>query len=409
MFFTKDNLVETRNTGFFIWIGELNKYVLGYIDIWLDFHKDDNFELWIDPNAVLASHLRELITHNIDKPTKKEDILSKQDMFVNYAMNHACKSLDEIIINFAKEYHPSLVSKLLHVIDSNLITIQQVNKRLQIRKIQDSTFYDSSTHNFYLRELMLRQNLAAASDLIRLSILYNEGGTYIDADTLPNLFNLVFEPCFSDTNSILELFTSEMLIRRLYPELITLDNESINTLKNIIKKTNFDIFYKSIKGINDIKISEINLNLDDTCLKDALHLSLKGDKEFNNNILRSHKYSRSVRIIIKEILRRYKYINKMGFDKSKNCKIKLNNYYDRLSNYRLDGLEDIENVTLILTGPIVILEVLIGISYSLKGVDNETTESEICAMMIDDPYSLGITEQTRMTGQETKSSWLKTI
>ena len=401
--------IATRNTGFFVWLGELNDYVLGYINIWLDFYKKDNFELWIDPNAILANHLKKLTHFSFDSKSEKEEILKKQDIFFEYSKKSINLSFDEIVLNFASEYSPEIIPDLKNAINCHLGRLEKIHRRLNIKHIQGATFYSNNTKSYYLQELMLRQNLAAASDLVRLSILYNKGGTYIDADTLPPLSKLIFRSERVECNSLIELFISETFINRLYPKIVSLEKDTINSLKELIKEVGFDIFYKALKGVYSLKLSKINFTLEDKCLKDSLHLSVKNGGEFNNNILRAHKHSRSVRIILKEISRRYKYIHNMEFDKYYNLEKIPGHYYDRLSKYRLDGLEDIENVTLLLTGPIVILEVLIGISYSLKEIDNETTESEICAMMLKEPYSIGITEQTRMTGQETKSSWLKTI
>ncbi|MBO2006751.1 hypothetical protein J4732_07605 [Serratia marcescens] len=43
---------------------------------------------------------------------------------------------------------------------------------------------------YYYYEIILRCNLASASDIIRLLIIYQYGGTYVDVDTLPYTDNI---------------------------------------------------------------------------------------------------------------------------------------------------------------------------------------------------------------------------
>ncbi|WP_446444294.1 TcdA/TcdB catalytic glycosyltransferase domain-containing protein [Serratia marcescens] len=43
---------------------------------------------------------------------------------------------------------------------------------------------------YYYYEIILRHNIASASDIVRLLIIYQYGGTYIDVDTLPYIDNI---------------------------------------------------------------------------------------------------------------------------------------------------------------------------------------------------------------------------
>ena len=45
---------------------------------------------------------------------------------------------------------------------------------------------------YYYYEIILRCNLASASDIIRLLIIYQYGGVYIDVDTLPYTDNIYY-------------------------------------------------------------------------------------------------------------------------------------------------------------------------------------------------------------------------
>jgi mannosyltransferase OCH1-like enzyme len=60
---------------------------------------------------------------------------------------------------------------------------------LTLRDVCDhaATIMDDEFRHYYFREIALRANLAAASDILRLHVIYQFGGVYVDCDTLPSL------------------------------------------------------------------------------------------------------------------------------------------------------------------------------------------------------------------------------
>ncbi|MDA0118302.1 TcdA/TcdB catalytic glycosyltransferase domain-containing protein [Vibrio sp. T11.5] len=394
-----------RNVGFFIWIGEPNNCISGYINIWKKSYPNSDFELWIDPSALLANKINDVI---LCGKSSIEERLSCQDRFHSYCRYNSGNSIDTNIIEYSKIHKPEITESLIkhrRKIESDLLSVKN---NLNIRYLSENSFYNKETYRLYQKEITLRQNLASASDLARLSLLYKMGGTYIDVDTLP---------CLKDThqihhinkNSITELVLSESILCKIEPNSRTLSCEQLKHLIDIIKKDCFINFYYITKAIHRVDSFPKFSSLPTLCSNDALHLSVKDDAEFNNNILRCHKQSRLVRIIIKECLRRYRYIELWEYDKPISTRVGNSSYYNRLKNYRLDGLQDIENATLLLSGPVLILEVIIGVYYSLSSTDKNISESEVCTLIQNAPFNLGIRQQTRMTGQETRSSWLKTV
>ncbi|WP_214644427.1 TcdA/TcdB catalytic glycosyltransferase domain-containing protein, partial [Aliivibrio fischeri] len=74
--------------------------------------------------------------------------------------------------------------KSLSKIKSSHQVIADLQKYCTIKNVRESIMAEINSSPYYF-ELKFRGNLAAASDILRLIILFKYGGVYIDVDTLP--------------------------------------------------------------------------------------------------------------------------------------------------------------------------------------------------------------------------------
>lgn len=83
-------------------------------------------------------------------------------------------------------------------------------------------------------------------------------------------------------------------------------------------------------------------------------------------------------------------------------------YYRRLQYYRYDGIKKgvDEEVTLILTGPSLLLEVMIGCAYQLCKLDSEASPSAISYAIRLRKFGLSYSDKTMFTLKHINSSWM---
>nr|AKN35987.1 Toxin A [Vibrio tasmaniensis] len=265
----------------------------------------------------------------------------------------------------------------------------------------------------YFNELTLRQNPACASDILRLSLLYRDGGMYVDVDTLPshrNVYKDINITTLSINENLLDIIKSEYLLRE------------IRQRKRYLKNRNISLSHIEAQ-INDkrtlIKLKERAANrLSDFYNQDSLHVHRDIIKvatqnriyEINNNTLLANKGSRCIRIILKEVIRRYNYLDSNNFIYSipsrKNEEV--SNYLSRLDKYRYDGISSYNDteVTLLLTGPCLIHEVLLGLCYEVFKIPKNISPTSVSYIFRIDRTFLGFNNQTHYTPEHMRSSWL---
>ncbi|MFC1237017.1 TcdA/TcdB catalytic glycosyltransferase domain-containing protein [Vibrio sp. F74] len=260
----------------------------------------------------------------------------------------------------------------------------------------------------YIQELLLRGNPAAASDILRLSILYNKGGIYIDVDTLPPM-QCIYGPISEEINpNIINVIRSEYFLRNWR------DHHGLGKERNIdLSQLENYLSIASNKTLQDIKnkskeIQSVDFSMKNTyVIKDLISIAgLERSYEYNNNVLISAKGSRLVRIILREIKHRYRFVQKNKYDLG--IKNKESSYHSlhRLSNYRYDTFDDKDNVTLFLTGPSVILEVLLSVTYALLNIDRYTSARALSYVLRLNCVSITFSEHTNYTPEHIKSSWM---
>ncbi|TQQ69507.1 TcdA/TcdB catalytic glycosyltransferase domain-containing protein, partial [Vibrio cholerae] len=179
--FSEDNLLPLPNHVFFVWIGILkDKY---YLDFWC--MSKVKPIVYYDSKAYLSGYyLTELKNISIKKDI---NIIEVQNDFFEYFDRNKSKlngSFDMSFLQYLEENEIYLRDFYVKKIDQYLseININNTIEFIDINSIQ-SLFPDNEFATFYSYEVILRNNLAAASDIIRLLLLKKQGGMYVDLDT----------------------------------------------------------------------------------------------------------------------------------------------------------------------------------------------------------------------------------
>ncbi len=399
---------------FFIWIGCIKPEALEYIDIWqAAVAESGTVRIYYDSHFLLFNCYAKKFTklYGVTEDTPKERIIEWQDDFKRKvdAFVRCGDSFDQAFIHATRALSRSAAWALeneLILARESVAALKQDYALVDIRNEID-VFYERFFYDAYYRELTLRANAAAAADILRMLILYKHGGVFIDVDTLPSLL-AVYGPVSDLANcNIQNVVRSEYYLRRL------------REIKNSGADKNSDMsVYECYLDERDPRLlAHIKrcsslwdgrpLSFEKVAVHDDL-LSIAALEtlcEYNNNILAAVKKSRLVKVILREIKRRYTFISRNGLDTKPNDSIQTSHYLYRLSNYRYDAMDDKDNVTLCLTGPILVLEVMLGVAYEILSLDKSVSALALSYALRLNCISVAFSAHTCYTPEHMKSSW----
>lgn len=395
-----------NNDIFFVWIGTLDILNFEYLKVWE--HCSSNITIWVDSRTKLYG-LHRYILEEISK-VRNKSLIEVQNDFYLFCEEHDKLSFDEALEVYALSFRKSF-SKILEVQKSKFnSTFSYLSLRYKIKDVSKDLELEHF-NNYYKLEIILRGNLCAASDIIRLKILYTFGGIYVDVDTLPylsqNESKKILDIKKEVNGNLVDIILSNLIIQKHFN--IHIISNNLSDKASLIEK-----YFDSVdKGINKEILRFVNeWSMDKLsfqkiyCHQNGIKISNNANniQEFNNNIISSVPHSKLLRIILKELDRRYKYIIKRGYTqvhpKIVSRKIE---YYERLRNYRMDGIED-EYVTLILSGPTLILETVLGCAYKVFDVD--VGAYELSLALRNSVFGIGISKQVMFTIEHINSNWM---
>ncbi|SMB86613.1 TcdA/TcdB catalytic glycosyltransferase domain-containing protein [Pasteurella testudinis DSM 23072] len=250
-----------------------------------------------------------------------------------------------------------LLKGLLSLIKIKNNFLKKIYNLVDINNI-DNVFYSSNLKKAYYQELIMRRNAAAASDILRLCILYKMGGVYVDVDTLPSLKFIYGDIPLHINANIANIVQSEYYLRKI----------------------DFEHWYKTNKKIYNLK----DLGLPCPNIK------------VNRDLISLAAY-----VSIDE----YNYIIRNNYDKGVG-RIEKDHYLARLAYYRYDTINKRSNVTLFLSGPILILEVIIGCSYKILDLPDNISPFAISCLLRMAGTGVSIIEHTNYTPGHVRSSWM---
>lgn len=404
------DLKEVPNRIHFIWLGSIDLVSLEYLHIWKK--NGANVTLWVDSQTKYNTILPQIINRVMEK--YDIGLIKAQNVFFKFSRSINAFSLDEAILKYVEMYLPCIRCNLARVETEYQTNISLLSDLFTVKDISENgdIFFDENFRTFYLYETTLRNNLAAASDIARLCILWCHGGVYIDVDTLPFInvsydnINKKHEIPTSILN-IIDVYVSHSLIVK-HGFNVEIEHEKFHYCKSIISATSCGLVDDLDSLIDsDLCFSSFTLPLVHESLI-SISASKNNQNEFNNNILACHPKSRAVRVILREMKKRYRYCEKNGiiFHNKRLMKKQENTYYNRLVNYRTDGIFKGDEATLILSGPSLILEVLLGASYKLARLSERIHPISVSYALSVKKFCLSYDMQTMFTLKHINSSWM---
>jgi len=404
----------------FVWVGDTNRACPEYMRLWKSTNPGKKILFWHDPDSSLSHLLNDSIEKYITSIVI-DDRIETERRLRNEAFEYIVPKLahgfifDDCVNAFLRD--AGLINKnITSPVPDNFIKdpgiIVKNIKDLFVAKLAEFKVY-------YYYELILRGNFASASDIVRLLIIYQYGGIYIDMDTLPytdNAFknlNLFLSHTGFIEDDFLRVFKTTKILNRISKSYT--DESEYYDHYNSNKSGKYDIeFYKRMLESLNVDISGWQLEVIDPLGNFFVHknlLSLGAVKRFKgvyfNSIILSHPYSKALRLILCTMRKRYRFIEKHDciFNFYKGNKEGM--YLSRTLNWRTELSRKDYHVTSIMTGPGLIIEVLLGFAYEVLEVDDSTTPSSIAGSMHNEQYGIAFFKHNLDTPQGVFSSWRK--
>lgn len=195
----------------FVWLGGgMGAIQHDYLNVWRQVLAGQGYtlNLWYDSDALLAYQTNKVIVEaakadalrKTDGGPVTEDqlatlyearaIVLKQQMFahINAAVAQG-QAADEARIDLLSRAYGQDAEALEILRQNNRDSLLALHGGdLHLRDLADASQpLQSRLEDIYQREIRLRGNLAAASDVVRAEVLFSEGGLYADVDNLPPL------------------------------------------------------------------------------------------------------------------------------------------------------------------------------------------------------------------------------
>ncbi|MHC8390000.1 TcdA/TcdB pore-forming domain-containing protein [Pseudomonas sp. MDT2-39-1] len=218
----------------FVWLGGgLGPIQRDYINVWNKVLAGQGYavKLWYDSDALLAYETNRIIVEaakadamingghstesNNDLGDKYEEraIVLKQQMFahINKAVGRGVNPDDARIDLLVRGYGQNEAS-LKALRDKNGQSISALGEAgVELRDLA-ANVTPLHLQDIYQREISLRGNFAAASDVVRIEALMAEGGNYADVDNLPSLVERLGDVDISQFSSDARLGVMQLLL-----------------------------------------------------------------------------------------------------------------------------------------------------------------------------------------------------
>lgn len=402
----------------FVWIGDVNKANTNYISVWRKTNPDKKIYFWCEENSSLIDALHNSI-HEYVLCGDFESVEMTEKSIKNDAYNYiypklnSGEKLDNIIVKFLRERNIPCKLSTKTIFNPDFQNLDVIARN--IMELFTPGFEDF--FRYYCYEIILRGNLASASDIVRLLIIYRLGGIYIDMDTLPNI-----DSVFHKTNAYLNrnmIFEDDFMLlmktRAVLEKINSLDDSFTEEKNyNAIHAVSNSVDYNKVSKLIDVDMVDFSINHIPPLGKLSVHknlLSLASLKRFKgmyfNNVIISYPGSKAVRIILRVMRKRYSFIEKNDCIFNFYTDDNHGEYLSRLLSWRSELITKNFCVTPILTGPGLIVEVLLGLAYSIFDLDLFTSPSFIAEYMQDENFGIAFYGHNLDTPEGMESAWRK--
>ncbi|WP_317984351.1 TcdA/TcdB catalytic glycosyltransferase domain-containing protein [Vibrio penaeicida] len=162
----------------FVWLGIPSEAIDIYLRVWKHHYPSYRIILWYDSEFILSGVYREQLNLKDRLKEKVKVLLERQDsLYEEFLSIKGENPLEELLESHdIKEFDRN----------NEICKIKNNYSFVDVRDIREErVLYSNEVEKCYTKEVILRANLACASDILRLCILKKFGGVYLDVDTLP--------------------------------------------------------------------------------------------------------------------------------------------------------------------------------------------------------------------------------
>ncbi|MEO8642415.1 TcdA/TcdB pore-forming domain-containing protein [Pseudomonas sp.] len=323
---TQSTPIDVPKNLHFVWLGGgLGSIQRDYINVWKQVlsHQGYTLKLWYDSDALLAHETTRVIVEaaKADAMTQGGQAVSdpqelstlyegraialKTQMFahIKEAVEKGGKADEARIDLLVRGYGQDEIA-LKALLDKNLRSISI--EGLELRDVRDekSSF---RLKDIYEREIGLRGNLAAASDVVRVEVVLAEGGLYSDVDNLPPLSNTLGTVDISQLTPRARLGVLQLLLDQ-NPEWMPgrQANKYSNHFESIPQehRAALEQFAKSSPSLNDVFLPPRERLVRPDGLRAVLDSS-----SLNNAFLMAHAGSKTLETVLERFRTNYDYLD----------------------------------------------------------------------------------------------------
>lgn len=386
----------------FIWIGECSDADLDYIPVWQRFNPDMIVHLWSDDSASLCRKFHLCLQRWCAiYPEQRLNELQNRAFSYIYPKVISGDTFNSSAVSFLNE--TGINHK--HLAASNNNEVLFLPENIVPRNIL-SLFEGGQAkyRKIYYYELILRGNLASASDIIRLLILFRFGGVYLDIDTLPDISGIFLKTrqveitlglendertCLAKSAAFMAWFKgcNDVIVHaeKYLPDNTSLSENNLESLKESIIEDLRIADDSSLTPLGKIKIYPDYILIGSVDFLPGI---------FFNNFLCAYPGSRLVRIILKTIYRHYTFLENNNAIFARGNILVPGQYCEILQGYRrrFDSFSD--PITRWLTGPGAIIDTLTSLIYRLIPEAKVIPSEELGVLLQREEYNLTIKKQT---------------
>ncbi|WP_435927108.1 TcdA/TcdB catalytic glycosyltransferase domain-containing protein [Dryocola sp. BD613] len=402
----------------FVWVGDLRALDCEYINLWQRVNKGSRINLWHDEDCSLSHRFHHLLVQyakTVAPHSTHQRLIDLQNEAFHYIYARLDKghNFNKLAIQFLQRLDIEMAdlppaSSLLTAL-SEQVTLQS------IPPLFSGKF--AALKKYYYYEVILRGNFACASDIARLLILYYHGGIYIDTDTLPAM-----DSYFPKTKAFLKRCGAN---NDQYATAAMAEAVLQKTRNNAGIKNDFYHYLNKISGIS----SPVRQALYSSITEEAEKINLASLQPLGNvfcytnflvqsatpslvgvyfsNVLGACPYSKTISILLRSISKRYRFLEKNDAIFILTQEPRPHHYLARLLTYRHESLAGCGEVTLALTGPGLIVEVLLGLCYHVLKLNEDIPPDFLSVFMQNDRYGIAFFDHTLHTPAGLVSSWMK--
>ncbi|NUU67392.1 hypothetical protein HQN64_14950 [Enterobacteriaceae bacterium BIT-l23] len=394
-----------------VWIGDRHSLDLSYIQIWKAANPNKTCCLWVDS----GSHDCQRFHHQLANHVKTTRPCDRHDALLRL-QNEAFAFI-----------HPQMAGeKTFNALAAQFLALKGIPEQprpvsptpasdLQINEIASLfTGKFAALRRCYDYEVILRGNFAAASDIVRLLILYRFGGLYIDRDTLPDIDGL-----FTTTNAwqhlvgipghhaITRAKSTALLIRLRAPNEDALAQIRA-CLLSFPEPLREPLCQAIIADTAPVRLADIRALEPIACYRDLPVLSALSwlPETWFSNVIGCAPGAKGVSIMLRTIHKRYRFLESNNAIFTLIASHDNRHYLSRLLPWRYESLIKTGEVTLALTGPGMIVEVLLALGYQILKLSEEIPPAFLSEAMHGAYPGIAFFSHTLDTPLSARSTWM---